>query len=1089
MKLVDISIKRKVTITMFTLAVILFGSVSFSRLKLNLLPELSYPTLTIRTEYPGAAPSEVENLLSEPLEETLGVVKNVRKISSVSRAEQSDVTIEFAWGTNMDFAGLEVREKIDQLNLPKDVKRPSILRYDPALEPIMRFGFYTENNEKISIENLRIFADEELKKDLEVINGVASVKISGGLEEQIHVLIDQGKLSRLNLNISAISNRLNVENINYSGGKLEEGTTQLLVRTVNEFKTLEDIENLVLGKFGGKTVYLRDVAKIRKSYKERSAVTRMEGKESIEIAIYKEGDANTVSVAKDINKSIEKIKKKLPKHSILTNVYNQSTFIENSINEVIKSGMIGGILAVFVLYFFLKNFWITIITSFSIPVSVIATFNLMYSNNITLNIMSLGGITLGIGMLLDNSIVVLENISRYREKGSSNIESARKGTSQVGMAVTASTLTTIAVFFPLIFVEGIAGQLFKDQAMTVTFSLLASLIVALTLIPMLASIQRKRENYIEFEEELTPSKSEKPEPTNRFYKIYKYSLKPIVFIVGFILKKIYIVIFNLLPYYLFRFFKIVFVYCSKLLSLTVSPFVKIFDIFYSYIEKIYPKIVRFALGNNILVLFIAITLFILSINIIPTLGMELIPKLTQGEFKAEIKMPVGTPLVKTDKVLKSIQDKFKSHPYLSTVYSVAGTGNRLSSNSGGGDDIGEVNFVIKKSYFSKEKEIMDSLRVFFSTIPGMSYKFSTPTLFSFKTPLEVEISGYNLKKIERANKKIVSLMEKDGLYTDIKTTVERGQPEIQIYFDRDRAAALGIKIESAARRITDKLKGDLATKFSKGDRKIDILVKANRLDFRSVDDIKNTIINPESRNPITLKSISNIVVNDAPGEIRRGNQQRVAIISSDITGGDLGFAAKHLEEKIGKLSLDDGIVVSITGQNEEMELSFRSLKFTLIMAIFLVYLVMASQFESFIHPFVILLTIPLAMIGAVFALYITGYSISVVVFIGAILLAGIVVNNAIVLIDLINQLRSEGMEKLEAIVEGGRLRLRSILMTTLTTTLGLLPLAIGIGEGSELRAPMAITVVGGLTVSTLLTLVVIPVVYKLLDRKKFVEER
>ena len=519
MKIIDFSIKRKVTVSMFTVAMLLFGIVSLTRLNVNLLPDLSYPTLTIRTEFTGAAPIEIENLITKPIEEAVGVVKGVKKIRSISKTGQSDVVLEFAWGTNMDITNLDVIAKLDALQLPLEAKKPITLRFDPTLDPVMRYALYfdeenlqnkSENNitvdyasENSSLNNpdaieklkqLRIMADELLKKDLESSDGVAAIKISGGLEDEIQINIDQSRLAYLNIPIETVTNLLQAENVNLSGGRLEEGNQQYLVRTLNEFRNINQINNVVVNATSGKTVYLKDIADVTQSYKEREAITRLNGMEAVEVAIYKEGDGNTVAVANVISKRIDKIKKMLPQGMSLEKVYDQSVFISSAVNEVRNAGIIGGILAILILYFFLRNFWTTVIISISIPVSIIATFNLMYGNDITLNIMSLGGIALGIGMLVDNSIVVLENIARHREMGKNMLKSAQDGAGEVGTAVIASTLTTIAVFFPLVFVDGIAGQLFRDQALTVTFSLLASLIVAVTLIPMMSSLGgRKKE--------------------------------------------------------------------------------------------------------------------------------------------------------------------------------------------------------------------------------------------------------------------------------------------------------------------------------------------------------------------------------------------------------------------------------------------------------------------------------------------------------------------------------------------------------------------------------------------------------------------
>jgi HAE1 family hydrophobic/amphiphilic exporter-1 len=532
MKIIEISTRRRVTIAMFTLAVVLFGVVSFLRLKINLLPDLTYPTLTVRTEYPGAAPAEIEDLITKPIEEALGVVKNVNRVSSISRSGQSDVILEFAWGTEMDYAGLDVREKLDALELPLEVERPAVLRFDPSLDPIMRFGLYREGGrgkparpapesdavvasyspgrspEGEDLKVLRRFAEEEIKKELEAAGGVAAVKVSGGLEDEIQVYIDQARMAQLGLPVESLAQQLRAENVNLSGGRLEEGTHQYLVRTLNEFRSVREIGDVIVARTAGAPVYLRDIAEVVQGHKEREAVTRLNGEEAVEIAIYKEGDANTVTVSREVERRLARVREILPPGVELTRVYDQSTFIRQSVNEVIRAALIGGILAIAILYLFLRRFSSTVIISVSIPVSVIATFNLMYGADLTLNIMSLGGIALGIGMLLDNSIVVLENIDRHRRMGKGVLAAARDGASEVGMAVTASTLTTIAVFFPLVFVRGIAGQLFRDQALTVTFALLASLVVALTLIPMLSSTRRE-------EEDAPPPAEETPARTGR----------------------------------------------------------------------------------------------------------------------------------------------------------------------------------------------------------------------------------------------------------------------------------------------------------------------------------------------------------------------------------------------------------------------------------------------------------------------------------------------------------------------------------------------------------------------------------------------
>lgn len=1088
MKIIEISTRRRVTIAMFTLGIVLFGFVSFTRLRINLLPDLTYPTLTVRTEYPGAAPAEIENLISKPIEEALGIVKNVNRVSSISRSGQSDVMLEFNWGTDMDYAGLDVREKLDVLELPLEVQRPTILRFDPSLDPIMRFGLYrnedendggkneplkvkfidqngngngTFNEEELKI--LRRFAEEQIKKELETAIGVAAVKVSGGLEDEIQILIDQARMAQLKLPIEDLARQLGAENVNLSGGRLKEGAQQYLVRTLNQFASVEEIGDVIVSNNGKKSLYLRDIAVVRQGYKEREAITRLNGVEAVEIAVYKEGDANTVAVAREVEKKLRRVRQILPSGFEMIQVYDQSTFITQAVNEVIQSGLIGGLLAVIILYFFLRNLWATIIISLSIPVSVIATFNLMYGADLTLNIMSLGGIALGIGMLLDNSIVVLENISRHREQGKDVLTASRDGASEVGRAVVASTFTTVAVFFPLVFVKGIAGQLFRDQALTVTFALLASLVVAVTLIPMLASLQdRKQRMEITDEKKKTKTRA------------------------GALLRKGRVFIFTTIPVLGIRGAGHMIRILSTVFLIILKPLLQGFHFGYKRIEKRYPSVLLWALIHKGAILVIALALFGMTALLVSILGVELIPQLSQGEFCVEFRLPPGTPLRYTDETIATVQASADRIDRITTTFAVAGTGNRMDANpEQGGENWGELNVVLEPgSKRDEEDEVMGELREHLQTLPGVQYKFFRPTLFSFKTPVEIEVAGFDLGHLKQISNKIARRLEGSPRFADVKSTMESGHPEIQILFDRERAASLGLAVYQIADRVVNKVRGEVATRYSWHDRKIDVLVRAREEDRNSVEQIRRLIVNPESDRPVPLEAVADIVVDTGPGEIRRVDQERVALVTANLRYGDLGSAAGEINAIISRIPVPYGLNVHLAGQNEEMTMSFRSLQFALLLAIFLVYLVMASQFESFLHPFVILFTIPLALIGAVLALWITGSTISVVVFIGLILLAGIVVNNAIVLIDLINQLRARGMSKFEAIIEGGRSRLRPILMTTITTTLGLLPLALGFGEGAEVRSPMAITVIGGLTVSTLLTLIVIPVVYSVVDRKK-----
>ncbi|MBO6576541.1 MAG: efflux RND transporter permease subunit [Rhodothermales bacterium] len=1084
MKIIDVATRRRVTIAMFTVAVALFGSVSLSRLNLNLLPDLSYPTLTIRSEYEGAAPVEIENLLTKPVEEALGVVKNVKEMRSVSRTGQSDVVLEFEWGTDMDMASIDVRERLDALLLPLEATRPVLLRFDPSFDPVMRYALYMEADvrradagenpvQTVALEDasedtedlkvLRRFADEQLKKELEAALGVAAVKISGGLEDEVQILVDQEKLAQLGIPIERIVQVIRAENVNLSGGRLEEGVQQFLVRTVNQFQTVSQIGDVIVETRQARPIYLRDVADVRMGYKEREAITRINGREAVELAVYKEGDANTVSVADAVKSRLDRTQNLFPEGVRIENVYDQSTFIRSAVDDVVNAGIVGGLLAVLVLYLFLRNLAATLIISVSIPVSVIATFNMMYGYDLTLNIMSLGGLALGIGLLVDNSIVVLENISRHRERGEPPLEAARKGASEVGRAVIASTLTTVAVFFPLVFVQGIAGQLFRDQALTVTFSLLASLIVAITLIPMLASLGGRAEKVFEV--------PERPPARTRF---------------GRGVRKVRHVLVNRIPFYIARGAFLAGKGIGKASGFVMKPIAGGFNRGFDMIAARYKPALVWSLDHRAGVLLVAIGIFAGSIALIPSLGIELIPQLAQDEFNVEMQLAPGTPLTETDAAMARVQRVAAAAPNVRASFSVSGSGNRMDSNpEEGGENWGELHVALATgSGELGEAEAVNTIRGELGRIPGLQYKIARPTLFSFRTPVELEVTGYDLDDLKLVSQALAGRLRQSDRFTDVKSTMEVGHPEVQIRFDRERAAALGLSVSNVADRLVSNVRGSVATRYSWNDRKIDVLVRTREEDRASVDQLRDLIVNPESERPVTLNAIADLEVGLGPSEIRRVSQQRVALVTANLSYGDLGAAAEELSAAMASVRTPPGTSVRIAGQNQEMSDSFRSLILALLLAVFLVYLVMASQFESLLHPFVIFFSIPLAAVGAILALWVTGSTVSVVVFIGLILLAGIVVNNAIVLVDLINQLRTGGMEKVEAIIEAGSQRLRPILMTTLTTTLGLVPLAIGFGEGAEIRAPMAITVIGGLVVSTALTLLVIPTMYAVLDRTR-----
>jgi len=1076
MKLVDTAVTRPVTIWMFTLGILLFGLVAAGRLAVNLLPDLSYPSLTVRTEFIGAAPAEVEQLVSKPIEEAVGIVKGVRKVQSVSRSGRSDVVMEFEWGTDMDLAALEVREKLDVLLLPLEIDKPLLLRFNPNLDPIVRLALSRENaGEALSpaqLVSLRTFAEEDLRRALESLPGVAAVRPDGGLSQEIQILVDPQKLSQLQLDISQITNRLREENLNQAGGRLETPAYDYLVRTINQFADLRQIENLYVAQVNNSQVRLKDIAEVRDSFVDRQSITYVDGKEAIEVAIYKEGDANTVQVAKTLLAQLPQLEKALPAGYRLTLVYDQSEFIKQAIDEVKSAAVIGGLLAMLVLYLFLRNVWATLIISVSIPVSVIATFNLMYGQGITLNMMSLGGIALAVGLLVDNAIVVLENIARHKEQGKGAFEAAKTGTSEVAMAITASTLTTVAVFFPLVFVEGIAGQLFRDQALTVTFALLASLVVALTLIPTMAA--RERSGKAEADTAVAQNNAVE---IRRWYYWPTWPLR----MLGKAVRGLLLLLVTALTL-LFRLL-------SRSLALLFKPLLIAVQWLLTGLEAIYRRALAAALQLEGLTIAITLLAAGLCFALLPRLGADVIPAMSQGEFYVEVQLPVGSAIEQTDKVLKQLAALAGEQSVVKRSYAQAGTGAQMTVDPGiGGSHWGRLNIVLQPgSSTEQEQLVVATLRDYLAQQPDITVKIDRPQLFSFSTPLEVELSGYELPQLKSAADNLVAALEADGRFTDVKTSLRPGQPEITLYFNHGLLSQLGMNSHDVAKRVAAYVGGELAGQYSVNDRKVDIRVRLAEQYRQTEQQLAQLIINPGSDKPLPLSAVAEIKRETGPSEITRIGQQRVAVVSANLAFGDLEQATQSATAIVAAQSLPYGVTAAVVGQSEEMQRAYTSLTMALLLAVFLVYLVMASQFENLLQPLLILFTVPLAGAGAILGLWLTDTRLSVIVFIGLIMLAGIVVNNAIVLIDRINQLRAEGVTLTQAIIDAGASRLRPVLMTTLTTILGLLPMALGTGDGSEIRAPMAITVIFGLALATMLTLLFIPVLYALVSRDEAVK--
>ncbi len=1269
----SITTRRPVAILMVVMGICVFGWVSYQRLSLNLMPDISYPTLTVRTEYPGTAPEEVETLLSRPLEQELGIVPHLVNISSISKAGQSDIILEFEWDTDMNVISQDVREKADRVFLPQDAKKPLLLRYDPSLDPIMRVGLHGPQD----LYALRYIAEREIRRELEALTGVAAVKVKGGLEEEIHVALNERQISIMGLDIKQINNRLAQNNVNLPGGNLREGQVEYLIRTLNEFQNVEEIGELVVARQNGAAIYLRDIANISRAHKDREIITRVNGSESVEIEIFKEADANIVAVAERVRAAlyglpvqkayVDELKKKgeeqekgeggeegeegeeeegeeqdlqeqkmqaaqqamrhltmtdfigyrLPEGAELEMLSDRSNFIKNSIDEVQSSALIGGGFAVLVLFIFLRNIVHTLIIGLTIPVSIIATFAPMFIFDVSLNIMSLGGLALGVGMLVDNSIVVLESIFRCREEGDDMVRATVRGTSEVGTAVFASTLTTITVFFPIVFVEGVAGQVFGDMALTVVFSLLASLGVALFFIPMLASRQVSsgegnmlkelgRSDFLRLQA-LTRARAALAEEGERLpvrlgrsalalpYLIYETILRVLLAVavllatalkaVGLLLfevlwpllflaqrfwikpqksfqetvcawadssqiwrwdffervwprvlafggpsalkmsmeaywawvgrtQKIYWKVVKIAPFpvalvYLvvryvlaiaLRLVGIVLQVSLLLVGLLVivaifllgmvllpvfAPLLFVFEKSFGAAQRGYPKLLGWALHHRLaMVVTAAAALFFCWKELVPELGQELIPQVHQGEFNLEVMLPVGSPLEKTAVVAKRIEAIAGQQPEVERMATTVGTDQSASSTADEGEHTAKITLKLKPGSSAEgEEALIERLRGLLADIPEVKIEVSHPTLFSFKTPIEIEVRGNDLQQLRRVSGEVErELRQVEGL-VDVRSSLQAGNPELQISYKRERLATYNLRLRDVAELVRNKVQGRVATNLRQEERQIDILVRLRKEDRLGLAELSRLVVNPGGEIPIPLSAVADIRVDEGPSEIRRIDQQRAALITANIQGVDLGTASERIYATLRRMDFPTGVDFLISGQNKEMETSLNSLYFALGLAIFLVYIVMASQFESLVHPFVIMFTVPLALIGVVVVLYLAQIPLSIVVFIGLIMLAGIVVNNAIVLVDYINTLRRSGMDKMQAIIQAGSVRLRPILMTTATTVLGLLPMALGLGEGAEIRTPMALTVIAGLTSSTFLTLVIIPTVYSLVDRE------
>ena len=1066
MKVIRYAVSHPVTIWMVTLAAVVFGMTSLNRLDMRLLPEIRYPSLTVQTEFPGTAPVDVENLVTRPLEETVGVVPGLRKVHSISQAGLSQITMEFNWGTPMDYAALDVREKIDLVRLPAEATVPLLLKYDPSQDPVVRIGLSGD----APLVNLRNVADDVLKKEIEALEGVAAAQVSGGLEEEIRVEVDETKLAALGISIATINRVLTEENINASGGRLRDRNAEYIVRTLSRFEDLGDIENVTVANVDGKGVKLREVASVVRTHKERTTVTHIDGRESVEISVFKEGDANIVEMAQRVRNHLDRIGGQLPAGMRVEVLFDQSVFIAQAINEVRNNALIGGVLAVLVLFIFLRDFRSTLIIGVAIPISIVATFILMLTKDVSLNIMSLGGLALGVGMLVDNSIVVLEAIHRRREQAGPDADLAdiaARGAGEVAGAVTASTLTTLAVFVPIVFVVvGVAGQIFRDQALTVTFSLAISLVVALTFTPMAAAFgggsSAPRGEPLGWYRSWSRFASGR----NRFTRGLRVAgLLPTL---GLVMGVIWLA-------------RLLIAGLRKLVLWVLWPLTWSFERTFPRLQAGYATILATALRHRFAVLLATLVIAGGAAFLWPRLGSELVPPLSRGEFTLALELPEGTPLGLTEAMVGDLEKDLAALPGIDLV--VGGVGISREANSSAQrrkENRAEVQIKLAEATALAEAAVLEDIRGVLKNYPDLHMKVRRQSLMAFGAPVEVNVYGYSLDDLQATADQVMERLQAVPGLRDLRLGMVPGSPEVQVTFDRDKLNRYGLSLGTVSETVRGKVRGTVASRFRDRERHVDIRVLNTDDQRNTLAAIKDLIVTEINGVPITLGTLATMEIVTGPAEIHRLGSKRVAIVSANLSGRDLGSVTTEIRSRLRGLPLPSGVTVEMGGQNEEMDSSFRSLRMAVLLAIFLVYLVMAAQFESFVYPLIIMFTVPLAMSGAIYGLYLRGLSVSVIAIIGAIMLAGIVVNNGIVLVDRINQLRQQRLQLAEAVVQAGFERLRPILMTTATTVLGLLPMALGLGEGAELRAPLAVTVISGLLLATLLTLVVVPVIYTLL---------
>lgn len=1039
MKITDISIKRPMLVTVLIIIVLLLGGVSFTRLSIDLFPELELPVGVVMTQYPGVGPEEIEQQITRPMESVLSTVSGLDNIYSTSSKGSSTVMLMFDWGRDMDFAMLEMRESVDLIrqSLPDGAQAPMIIKADLNMLPIVQVAAHSPNPQL-----LKQAIDDTIQPRLERTSGVASVWYVGGWEPEIHVLADPVKLNGYNLTLDGLVASLRAENMNISAGTVEEGSKDLLLRVTGEFENLDQVRQVVIGAFGDTPVHLGDVARVIEGQKEITEISRVNGEPGMTLMINKQSDTNTVEVAKKVKAELEKLQSEIDDIHF-TVIMDQSEYIEISIKNLAESALIGALLAIFIILIFLRNFRSTLIIATSIPIAIIGAFVMLYLNDMTLNMITMGGLALGIGLIVDDAIVVLENIFRFQERGVDRITAAKDATSEVGGAVIASSLTIVAVFLPIIFVEGLAAQLFKPMALSISFCIMASLITAITLVPLLASRwQGKREQAPagteeDVKEDVDANRDINNSSENKDPKPRKSRL----------------------------------IYSKS-------------EQWFEKLDNAYRRLLALALRRRKSTILVVLVIFIGSLFTIPLVGVEFMPTMDQGYVTISLEMPKGTPLASTDHVVAEVEERLQQVAGIDSVTSnIGSTGSMMG---GGSSHLASI--ILKLTAQSGREldanQLADQVRTELKGIPGAEIEVSALESgmgMGGDSPVSLKIIGDDMDVLSAIGDQVAALVRDVPGTREVSSSMEEKQPELCVLVHRDRAAMYGLSLAEIASTVRTSFDGTVATQYRVGGDETDIRVKLDNTGPATISGLSNLTVTSRTGIQVPLGMVTEIREEKGPNAIQRENQSRVVMVNSQLAERDLGSVVEDIKQRLDTVDLPPGYMIEFGGEQEQMADAFGSLGLALILAVILVYLVMVAQFESLLHPFVIMFSLPVTLTGVVLGLLITGRTFSVPAFIGVIMLAGIVVKNAIVLVDYINVLRRRGMECKEAILQAGPTRLRPILMTALTTIMAMLPMAIGIGEGSEGQTPLATAVVFGLAFSTLITLVLVPVIYSIAD--------